>query len=221
MKSYRQALEHVKSSSWSEFFNAQDLDYLMDMLDKSKKTIYPSPENIFRVFDINPQDIKVVILGQDPYYNPGQAMGLAFSVNSHTKTPKSLINIFKELKSDLGIERTNPDLTDWHEQGVFLLNTALSVPEKAPNAHKKYWKAFTNDLIRYLATRNPNIIYIMWGNNAKFYGQKIKYYLNSNDLIHYSPHPSPLSAYQGFFNSKPFSWTNQKLKKLGQKEIKW
>lgn len=128
MKRYRQALKHVKSSSWSEFFNTQDLDSLMDMLDNSSKIIYPSPENIFRVFDINPQDIKVVILGQDPYYNPGQAMGLAFSVNPDVKTPKSLINIFKELKSDLGIERTNPDLTDWHEQGVFLLNTALSVP---------------------------------------------------------------------------------------------
>lgn len=218
---YKEAYSNMKNGLWSEFFNAQDLDYLMDMLDKSKKTIYPSPENIFRVFEIAPKDIKVVILGQDPYYNPGQAMGLAFSVNSDVKAPKSLINIFKELKSDLGIERTNPDLTDWHKQGVFLLNTALSVPEMEPNKHKKYWKAFTDDLIRYLATRNPNIIYIMWGNNAKFYGTKIKYYLNSNDLIHYSPHPSPLSAYQGFFNSKPFSWTNQKLKELGKTEIKW
>lgn len=158
---YKDAYLNVKNGPWSEFFNTQDLDSLMDMLDNSSKTIYPSPENIFRVFDINPQDIKVVILGQDPYYNPGQAIGLAFSVNPEVKTPKSLINIFKELKSDLGIERTNPDLTDWHEQGVFLLNTALSVPEKEPNRHKKYWKAFTNDLIRYLATRNPNIIYIM------------------------------------------------------------
>lgn len=221
MKSYRHALKNVKLSSWSEFFNAQDLDYLMDMLDKSKKTIYPSPENIFRVFEVAPQDIKVVILGQDPYYNPGQAMGLAFSVNPETKTPKSLINIFKELKSDLGIERTNPDLTDWHKQDVFLLNTALTVPEKEPNKHKKYWKSFTNDLIRYLVRVNPNIIYIMWGNNAKAYGQKIEHYLNSNDLIHYAPHPSPLSAHQGFFNSKPFSWTNKKLKELGKTEIEW
>ena len=218
---YKEAYSNMKNGPWSEFFNAQDLDYLMDMLNKSKKTIYPSPENIFRVFEIAPKDIKVVILGQDPYYNPGQAMGLAFSVNPNTKTPKSLINIFKELKSDLGIERTNPDLTDWHEQGVFLLNTALTVPEKEPNKHKKYWKSFTNDLIRYLVRVNPNIIYIMWGNNAKTYGQKIETYLNSKDLIHYAPHPSPLSAYQGFFNSKPFSWTNQKLKELGKTQIKW
>ena len=221
MFTYKQALENVKSSSWSEFFKTQDLDYLMDILDASKKTIYPSPENIFRVFNIKPQDIKVVILGQDPYYNPGQAMGLAFSVNLDVKTPKSLINIFKELKSDLGVERTNPDLTDWYEQGVFLLNTALSVPEKEPNKHKNYWKNFTNDLIQYLTEVNPNIVYIMWGNNAKVFGQKIEKCLNSKDLIHYAPHPSPLSAYQGFFNSKPFSCTNQKLKELGKTEIKW
>lgn len=218
---YKEAYSNMKNGPWSEFFNAQDLDYLMDMLDKSKKTIYPSPENIFRVFEIAPKDIKVVILGQDPYYNPGQAMGLAFSVNSDVKAPKSLINIFKELKSDLGIERTNPDLTDWHEQGVFLLNTALSVPEMEPNKHKKYWKNFTNDLIQYLTEVNPNIVYIMWGNNAKVFGQKIEKRLNSKDLIHYAPHPSPLSAYQGFFNSKPFSCTNQKLKELGKTEIKW
>lgn len=221
MFTYKQALKNVQSSSWSDFFKNQDLNDLMDILDNSTKTIYPSPENIFCVFDINPQDIKVVILGQDPYYNPRQAMGLAFSVNPEVKTPKSLINIFKELKSDLGVERTNPDLSDWHEQGVFLLNTALSVPEKEPNKHKKYWKSFTNDLIRYLTRINPNIIYIMWGNNAKAFGQKIERYLNSNNLIHYAPHPSPLSAYQGFFNSKPFSWTNQKLKELNKTEIKW
>ena len=161
MKTYKQALEHVKSSSWSDFFKTQDLDNLMDVLDNSTKTIYPSPEKIFRVFDINPQDIKVVILGQDPYYNPGQAMGLAFSVNPDTKTPKSLTNIFKELKNDLGIERTNPDLSDWHKQGVFLLNTALSVPEKEPNKHKKYWKNFTNNLLQYL--KSIQISYILCG----------------------------------------------------------
>ena len=218
---YKEAYSNIKNGPWSNFFKTQDLDNLMDMLDNSTKTIYPSTNNIFKVFELKPQDIKVVILGQDPYYNPGQAMGLAFSVNPETKTPKSLINIFKELKSDLGIERTNPDLTDWYEQGVFLLNTALSVPEKEPNKHKKYWKNFINDLIQYLTEVNPNIVYIMWGNNAKVFGQKIEKRLNSKDLIHYAPHPSPLSAYQGFFNSKPFSCTNQKLKELGKTEIKW
>ena len=221
MSTYKQALKKVQSSSWSDFFQTQSLDDLMDKLDNSEKTIYPSPDDIFRVFEISPKDIKVIILGQDPYYNPGQAMGLAFSVNPDTKTPKSLTNIFKELKNDLGIERTNPDLSDWHKQGVFLLNTALSVPEKEPNKHKKLWKNFTNNLIHYLTKINPNIIYIMWGNNAKAFGQKIEKKLNSKNLIHYAPHPSPLSVYQGFFNSKPFSWTNQKLKKLGESEIKW
>ena len=218
---YKEAYSNIKNGPWSDFFNTQDLDSLMDMLDNSSKMIYPSPENIFKVFELAHQDIKVVILGQDPYYNPGQAMGLAFSVNPNVKTPKSLINIFKELKSDLGVKRTNPDLSDWHEQGVFLLNTALSVPEKEPNKHKKYWKKFTNDLIQHLTKVNPNIVYIMWGNNAKAFGQKIEKYLKSKDLIHYAPHPSPLSAYQGFFNTKPFSWTNQKLKELDKTEIKW
>ena len=218
---YKKAYDTIKNEAWSDFFKTQDLTQLMEMLDESEQTIYPSPKNMFKVFQLSPKDIKVVILGQDPYYNPGQAMGLAFSVNPKTQTPKSLKNIFKELKNDLGVERNNPDLTDWHKQGVFLLNTALSVPEKKPNAHKKYWKKFTNDLIQYLTKVNPNIIYIMWGNNAKAFGQKIEKILNSKDLIHYAPHPSPLSSYQGFFNSKPFSWANQKLKELGQTEIKW
>ena len=221
MSTYKQALKKVQLSSWSDFFKTQDLDEIMEMLDASKETIYPSPEDMFKVFELAPQEIKVVILGQDPYYNPNQAMGLAFSINPGTTNPKSLNNIFKELKNDLGIKRTDGNLKDWHKQGVFLLNTALSVPEKAPNAHKKYWKNFTNDLINYLVKFNPNILYIMWGNNAKAFGQKIEKQLNSKKFIHYAPHPSPLSAYQGFFKSKPFSWTNQKLKELGQTEIKW
>ena len=221
MSTYKQALKKVQSSLWSDFFKNQDLDEIMEMLDASEETIYPSPEDMFKVFELAPQKIKVVILGQDPYYNPNQAMGLAFSVNPGTTNPKSLNNIFKELKNDLGIERTDGNLEDWHKQGVFMLNTALSVPEKAPNAHKKHWKNFTNDLINYLVKFNPNILYIMWGNNAKAFGQKIEKKLNSKELIHYAPHPSPLSAYQGFFNSKPFSWANNKLKKLGQTEIKW
>jgi len=147
---------------------------------------------------------------------------IATFINRGEKIPPSLRNIYLELNSDLGITPPNHgDLTSWVEQGVFLLNTALSVPEKKPNAHKKYWKKFTNDLIQYLTKINPNILYIMWGNNAKAFGQKIEKILNSKDLIHYSPHPSPLSAYQGFFNSKPFSWANQKLKELGQTEINW
>ena len=183
MSTYKQALKKVQSSSWSEFFKTQNLDEIMEMLDASKETIYPSPEDMFKVFELAPKDIKVVILGQDPYYNPNQAIGLAFSINPGTTNPKSLNNIFKELKNDLGIERKDGNLEDWHKQGVFMLNTALSVPEKAPNAHKKYWKHFTNDLIDYLVKFNPNILYIMWGNNAKAFGQKIEKQINSKEFI--------------------------------------
>lgn len=214
MKTYKQALEHAKSSSWSDFFKTQDLDNLMDVLDNSTKTIYPSPENIFRVFDINPQDIKVVILSQDPYYNPGQAMGLAFSVNPDTKTPKSLTNIFKELKNDLGIERTNPDLSDWHKQGVFLLNTALSVPQKETNKHKKYWKNFTNDLLQYLTKINPNIVYIMWRNNAKAFGQKIEKQLNSKKINPLRSPPITTICIPRVFQFKTILLDKSKIKRI-------
>ena len=219
---YKEAYQNVKKGEWSEFFKTQDLEQWMDVLDNETKTIYPSSNHIFKVFELKPQDIKVVILGQDPYYHPGQANGLAFSVNPNTSTPRSLKNIFKELKDDLGIERTNADLSDWHEQGVFLLNTALSVPEKEPNKHKKEWKKFTDELLMYLTKTNPDILYLMWGKNAEEHGFTIADRLpHDKKVIHYSAHPSPLSASRGFFNSKPFSWVNEKLREQGKPEIKW
>ena len=219
---YKEAYEQVKKGSWSEFFHTQDLNHFMDALDNETKTIYPTAQDIFKVFELAPKDIKVVILGQDPYYNPGQANGLAFSVNPNTSTPRSLKNIFKELKDDLGIERTNADLSDWHEEGVFLLNTALSVPEKEPNKHKKEWKKFTDELLMYLTKTNPDILYLMWGKNAEEHGFTIADRLpHDKKVIHYSAHPSPLSASRGFFNSKPFSWVNEKLREQGKPEIKW
>lgn len=219
---YKEAYQTVKEGPWSKFFETQDLEQWMDTLDRDTKTIYPSPEDMFKVFELEPNEIKVVILGQDPYYNPGQANGLAFSVNPATPTPRSLKNIFKELKDDLGVERTNADLTDWHEQGIFLLNTALSVPEKEPNKHKKEWKTFTEQLLLYLVKENPHILYLMWGKNAEEHGFRIADQLPHNEkVIHYSAHPSPLSASRGFFNSKPFSWVNETLRKQGKTEIKW
>lgn len=164
---YNEAYQTVKEGPWSKFFETQDLEQWMDTLDRDTKTIYPSPEDMFKVFELKPNEIKVVILGQDPYYNPGQANGLAFSVNPATPTPRSLKNIFKELKDDLGVDRTNADLTDWHKQGVFLLNTALSVPEKEPNKHKKEWKRFTEQLLTYLVKENPHILYLMWGKKRR------------------------------------------------------
>ena len=224
MQTYKEALNRLKQSSWHEFLATQsDLDTIIETIDKEaqSKTIFPSPDTVFRVFETRPEDIKVVILGQDPYYNTGQANGLAFSVNDSIPAPRSLKNIFKELESDLGVERTNPNLADWHEQGVFLLNTALTVPEKEPNAHKKLWTRFTDDLLDYLTEVNPDILYIMWGGNAKEQGQRIEPKLNCNDNILYSSHPSPLSARHSFFGSKPFSWVNYQLRCQRKTPIDW
>lgn len=224
METYKETLNQLKQGPWHKFLATQsDLDAIVEKIDNEalSKTIFPSPNDVFKVFETRPEDIKVVILGQDPYYNIGQANGLAFSVNDNVTTPRSLKNIFKELESDLRLMRTNPNLTDWHEQGVFLLNTALTVPEKEPNAHKKLWKNFTDDLLDYLTNVNPNILYIMWGGNAKEHGQHIEQKLNRNDLILYSSHPSPLSARHSFFGSKPFSWINTQLKRQGKSPINW
>ena len=224
MKTYNEALEQLKKGPWHEFLATQsNLDAIVEEIDNEaqSKTIFPSPDDVFKVFETRPEDIKVVILGQDPYYNIGQANGLAFSVDENVATPRSLKNIFKELESDIKLVRTNPNLTDWHEQGVFLLNTALTVPEKEPNAHKKLWKNFTDDLLIYLTKVNPDILYIMWGDNAKEHGLHIEQELNRNDNILYSSHPSPLSARHSFFGSKPFSWANSQLKHQGKSPIKW
>lgn len=224
METYKEALNQLKQGPWHEFLTTQsDLDAIVEKIDNEalSKTIFPSPNDVFKVFETRPEDIKVVILGQDPYYNIGQANGLAFSVNDNVATPRSLKNIFKELESDIKLVRTNPNLTDWHEQGVFLLNTALTVPEKEPNAHKKLWKNFTDDLLIYLTKVNPDILYIIWGGNAKEHGQRIEQELNRNDNILYSSHPSPLSARHSFFGSKPFSWANSQLKHQGKAPIDW
>ena len=224
METYKEALQQLKKSPWHEFLATQsDLDAIVEKIDQEaqSKTIFPSPDDVFRVFETRPENIKVVILGQDPYYNTGQANGLAFSVNDSIPAPRSLKNIFKELESDLGLVRTNPNLTDWHKQGVFLLNTALTVPEKEPNAHKNLWKPFTNDLLDYLTEVNPDILYIMWGENAIKHGLRIEPKLKRSDLILYSSHPSPLSARHSFFGSKPFSWVNTQLKRQGKSPINW
>ena len=224
MQTYKESLEKLKQGPWYEFLATQsDLDTIVEQIDNEaqSKTIFPNPDNVFKVFETRPEDIKVVILGQDPYYNIGQANGLAFGVNDNVATPRSLKNILKELKSDLGLVRTNPNLADWHEQGVFLLNTALTVPEKEPNAHKKLWKRFTDDLLVYLTKINPDILYIMWGGNAKERGLRIEQELDCNDNILYSSHPSPLSARHSFFGSKPFSWVNTQLKRQRKTPIDW
>lgn len=184
-----------------------------------KKTIYPAREDLFNAFKLTPFDaVKVVILGQDPYHGPKQAHGLSFSTLAD-KLPPSLRNIFKELRDDLGIERTCGNLSDWAKQGILLLNTVLTVEEKKPHSHKnKGWEPFTDQVITSLNQKPDPIIYILWGQAAK---DKIDLIDTSKHLIIQSTHPSPFSAYRGFFGSKPFSETNKHLKKLNYSPIKW
>ena len=164
--------------------------------------------------------VKVVILGQDPYHGPNQAHGLSFSVNKGVKTPPSLVNIFKELHSDIGCYIPNNGyLKKWADEGVLLLNTVLSVRAKEANSHKKMgWEKFTDKVITSLNEKENPIVFILWGNNAI---SKEKLITNKKHLILKSVHPSPLSASRGFFGSKPFSKTNEFLEKTGQTPIDW
>ena len=164
-------------------------------------------------------DVKVVILGQDPYHGVGEANGLCFSVNEGIKMPPSLNNIYKELYSDLGIKRTSTDLSDWAKSGVLLLNSVLTVEKDKPASHKFIgWEEFTDKIIQKLNEKEKPIVFILWGNFAK---SKIKYITNKHHLIISSSHPSPFSVNYGFFGSKPFSRTNEFLRMNGFKEIDW
>ncbi len=182
--------------------------------------IFPIKNDIFKCMDLcNLQDLKVVILGQDPYHQKGQAMGLSFSVPENIKIPPSLKNIYKELKNDCNIDKKNGDLTAWANQGVLLLNTALTVRESCPNSHKKYWNPFTENLIKYISDNKNGIVFLLWGNNAK---DKKKFINNTHHHILEANHPSPLSANKGgWFGNKHFSKTNQILNENNMKSIDW
>ena len=184
------------------------------------KTIFPPANKVFYALRMTPyKSVKVVILGQDPYHGVGEANGLCFSVNHGIKMPPSLNNIYKELYSDLGITRTDTDLTDWASQGVLLLNSVLTVEKDKPASHKFVgWEEFTDEIIMKLNDQDTPIVFILWGNFAK---SKIKYITNPKHLIISSSHPSPFSVNYGFFGSKPFSKTNEFLRKNNLEEIKW
>lgn len=184
------------------------------------KTIYPAAEDLFNAFKLTDfKDIKVVILGQDPYHGEKEAMGLSFSVRRGVRTPPSLRNIFKELYTDLDIRRENTDLSDWAKQGVFLLNTVLTVEKDKANSHKDIgWEIFTDYVIKQINDRLNNVVFILWGRQAR---NKKRLITNPSHYIIESAHPSPLSAYNGFFGSKPFSKTNNYLKKHNKSEIKF
>jgi uracil-DNA glycosylase len=185
------------------------------------KTIYPKPENIFNALNYVPfNQVKVVIFGQDPYHQPNQAHGLCFSVPQGVKLPPSLQNIFKEIESQLGITcQKNGDLSRWARQGVLLLNTVLTVEQGKPASHKgKGWEQLTQKIVQKLSQRQEPIIFVLWGSHAQIFKPLID---QNRHIVLESAHPSPLSAYAGFFGSGHFKTINQKLIQMGHQPIDW
>ena len=188
---------------------------------RAGKAIFPHGQNIFNAFNMTPlSKIKVVILGQDPYHGLGQAHGLCFSVRRGIPAPPSLINIFKELKNDLGLPISkHGELSDWAEQGVFLLNTVLTVEKAKAASHRgKGWEIFTDKVIQILGTRQVPIVFLLWGSFAQKKEAMIK---TPPHVVLKAPHPSPLSAHAGFLGCKHFSKVNAYLRQWGKKEINW
>ncbi len=213
---------------WDEVFKVEkQKQYYKDLkkeIDSRYKmsTVYPSQDDIFNAFNKTPIDnLKVVILGQDPYHSIGQAQGLSFSTPSNIKNPPSMVNILKEIKDDLKKDSfcTNGDLTPWADQGVLLLNTILTVEESKPKSHHKLgWEIFTDNIIKHISKNCEDVIFILWGAPAI---KKDKIIDKSKHYILTAPHPSPLSSYRGFFGCKHFSKTNEILENIDKKPILW
>ena len=185
------------------------------------RTIYPPMHDIFNALKYTPfKDTRVVILGQDPYHEPGQAHGLSFSVKKGVKIPPSLVNIYKELNTDVGMKiPSHGDLTSWAKQGVLLLNATLTVRQGQANSHQKIgWSIFTDNVIKMLNESARAIVFLLWGGNAR---SKKAYITNKHHLVLESVHPSPLSAYNGFFGCRHFSKANEFLKATNQPQINW
>ena len=205
-----------------------DQDYMVNLKKKllefkqNKIVYYPPGRQIFNAFNLTPlNNVKVVILGQDPYHGPGQAHGLSFSVPGNVKPPPSLINIYKELQDDLKkeVNFNNGNLENWAKQGVFLLNTTLTVERSKPLSHQKIgWDIFTNKVISVISNELENIVFILWGSFAQ---SKKEYIDSSKHLILIAPHPSPLSAHRGFFGIKQFSKTNAFIKSKQIDMVDW
>lgn len=214
-------------ASWNTILKEEfEKPYFKDLIkfvdsEYETKTIYPPKEKIFAAFDSTPFDqVKVVILGQDPYHGPNQANGLSFSVNEGIKLPPSLQNIYKELNADLGNEISiSGDLSDWAKQGVLLLNATLTVEASKAGSHqKKGWEEFTDQVISSLAENRTDLVFILWGSYAQKKGKKID---RTKHFVIETAHPSPLSVYRGFWDSKPFSKTNDYLKSKNIQPINW
>ena len=212
--------------SWKPFLKSEfEKPYFKELSaflheEYKKKTIFPRKGLVFRAFATDLNEVKVVILGQDPYHTPGAAEGLAFSVPNSQPIPPSLINIYKEIDADIG-KHANPrgSLSSWQKQGVLLLNTVLTVEAHKPKSHAgRGWEIFTTATIEYLNHERPHLVFILWGRDAR---NKKSLIDTSKHLVLESTHPSPLSAHNGFFGSKPFSKCNEFLEKNGLEPIVW
>lgn len=209
--------------SWKKILEGEfDKDYFVKLTEfvKSeykKSTVYPPPKFIFRAFELTPfEAVKVVILGQDPYHGSGQANGLAFAVDLGVSLPPSLQNIYKELKSDLGVVG---NINEWAGQGVLLLNATLTVQANSPASHQnKGWEQFTDAVIKTLSEQKEHLVFILWGAYAQKKGAMID---AEKHLVIKSAHPSPFSAFSGFFGSQPFSKCNNYLSLFGEEAIEW
>ena len=213
--------------SWKPFLKSEfDKPYFKDLADflheeYEKKIIFPPKTAVFRAFSTDLNEVKVVILGQDPYHTPGVADGLAFSISNGTNyMPPSLINIYKEIDSDVGKHNNKSgSLIPWQKQGVLLLNNVLTVEAHKAGSHRgKGWEEFTEAVIKYLNSEKENLVFILWGRDAR---NKKKLIDTKKHFVLESAHPSPLSAYNGFFGSKPFSKTNEYLKAHNKTPIDW
>ncbi len=212
--------------TWSEVLKPiKESDYFENLWKKVKiefnsTKCFPPKNEIFRALELTEfDDVEVVIIGQDPYHNDGQANGLCFSVSENVTAPPSLKNIFIELKDDIGIERKNKDLQDWAKQGVLLLNATLTVKAHEPNSHRDLgWETFTDYIIKQISDRKENVVFVLWGAFAQ---KKSALIDQSKHFIIQSAHPSPFSVYRGFFGSKPFSKINNYLLEKGKNPIVW
>ena len=224
-------LDRLSATDWQPFFAQERAKPYFAELDAfvtaaaAKKTVYPAPENIFAAFRACPASaVRVVILGQDPYHEPEQAMGLSFSVPDACKAPPSLRNIFKELESETGTQRTHNDLTPWAQQGVLLLNTVLTVEQSRAFAHAKQgWETFTKAALEYAVQQSvAPLAAVLWGKPAQKYAPVFAAVQDRRPvLVLESAHPSPLSAYRGFFGSAPFGKINAFLQQHGEAAIDW
>ena len=223
----KQIISDTVNTNWKDILLQLDTTEIDKFLTKELEIyqneikIFPPTNLIFNTFNFtNFKDTKIVLLGQDPYINDGEAMGLCFSIPENIKKPPSLNNIFKEIASDMRIDTSqrNGDLTQWARQGILLLNSSLTVRQYKSNSHKKVWQKYTDSVIRYISDYLENVIFILWGNDARLKKNIID---GEKHFIIEGVHPSPLSANKGFFGCRHFSKCNEILTKLGKKAIEW